>query len=113
MTGRLRRMLCASVLLAEALVIFFALLVVVSLTALPSGPVVLAGLGAVAACLVLAGLLRYRWAYVAGSLLQVLLLLTGLVLPVLTVVAAVFAGLWVLALVLARRAEQLAARRAG
>ncbi len=62
-------------------------------------------------CLVLTGLLRYGWAYVAGSLLQVLLILAGLVVPVMFFLGAVFAALWVLAIYLGRRVARLEADR--
>ena len=62
-------------------------------------------------CLVLTGLLRYGWAYVAGSVLQVLLILAGLVVPVMFFLGAVFAALWVLAIYLGRRVARLQADR--
>ena len=61
------------------------------------------------ACLVLAGLLRRSWALAAGSVLQVLIIATGVVVPTMFFLGAVFAGLWALAIFLGRRVERLQA----
>ncbi len=45
-----------------------------------------------------AGLLRHAWAYALGTLLQVAVLATGLVIPVMWVLGGIFALLWLLAL---------------
>jgi hypothetical protein len=70
------------------------------------------GVGALA-CVLVAGLLRFRWAYVAGSALQVLLIGVGVVVPVMFFLGAVFAGLWFLALYLGRRVEGLSSPSGG
>lgn len=100
-------MLCASVLVAEALVVFFTVLVAKDLSGLGAGRVVPVGLGVAAACLLLTGLLRFGWAYVVGSLLQVVLVLAGLVVPVMFALGTVFALLWFLALYLAVRVGRI------
>ena len=105
---RTRRILCAGVLVAEAFVVFFALLVAANLSDLPRATVVTVGLAAVLGCLLLTGLLRFRWAYAVGSLLQVLLVLSGLVVPLMFVVGTIFAGLWFLSLYLAAQVERSA-----
>jgi Protein of unknown function (DUF4233) len=105
------RTLAASVLVAEAFVLFFATLVAKDLSTVDESTLWAVGGGGAAACLVLTGLLRYRWAYVAGSLLQVLLILAGLVVPVMFFLGAVFAALWVLAIYLGRRVARLEADR--
>ena len=105
------RTLAASVLVAEAFVLFFATLVAKDLSTVDESTLWAVGGGGAAACLVLTGLLRFRWAYVAGSLLQVLLILAGLVVPVMFFLGAVFAALWVLAIYLGRRVARLQADR--
>lgn len=86
---------------------FFTLLVAKDLSGLPTGLVVPVGLGVAGTCLLVSGLLRFPWAYVVGSLLQVLLVLAGLVVPVMFGLGAVFALLWFLALYLAARVGRI------
>ena len=105
------RTLAASVLVAEAFVLFFATLVAKDLSTVDDSTLWAVGAGGAAACLVLTGLLRYGWAYVAGSVLQVLLILAGFVVPVMFFLGAVLAALWVLAIVLGRRVARLQADR--
>jgi hypothetical protein len=105
------RTLAASVLVAEAFVLFFATLVAKDLSTVDSSTLWAVGGGAAVACLVLTALLRHTWAYVAGSLLQVLVILAGFVVPVMFFLGAVFAALWVLAIHLGRRVARLQADR--
>lgn len=102
-----RRIFCSSVLLSEAFVLFFGILVAKDLADISGATLALGGGAAILACLLLTGLLRHRWAYPAGSVLQVLLIATGFVLPAMFAVGAVFAALWVLSLMLAERVEQV------
>jgi hypothetical protein len=46
-----------------------------------------------------------RWALVGGSVLQVAMIATGIVVPVMYGLGAIFAALWVTAIWLARRYE--------
>ncbi|MCO6008989.1 DUF4233 domain-containing protein [Actinoallomurus purpureus] len=55
--------------------------------------------------LLIAGLLRYRWAYVAGSVLQILVIATGFVVPVMFFLGVIFGVLWVASIWVARRVE--------
>jgi hypothetical protein len=101
------RTLAASVLVAEAFVLFFATLVATELSDVDDGTVWAVGCGAAVACVLVAGLLRHRWAYGAGSLLQVLVIAAGLVVPVMFFLGAVFALLWVVAIIVGRRVARL------
>jgi hypothetical protein len=87
--------LLSIVLLLDAVLVFFVTLTVFGLKALPAGPA-FAG-GAVFAVLLLATatVLRYRWGLWLGWALQVALLATGLLLPAMYVVAALFIVMWV------------------
>jgi hypothetical protein len=105
-------MLAASVLVAEAFVIFFATLVAKDLSDIDGSTVWVVGGGGALACLVVAGLLRRRWGYVLGSVLQALVIAAGLVVPAMFFLGAVFAALWALAIVLGRRGERLGAAAA-
>ncbi len=108
--ARIRRTLCATVLLSEALVIVFALLVAKDLSDVPLRWLVSVGVAAALAAVLLAGGLRFRWAYPVGSVLQLLLVAAGVVVPVMFGLGALFAVLWFGSLLLARRVERLAGR---
>ena len=106
---RFRRVLCAGVLVSEALVVFFAALVALPLTDVADSTVWWVSGVASLACLLLAGMLRRTWAYVAGSVLQVLIVASGLWLTSMYLVGAIFAGLWVAGFVVGRRVDAIQA----
>src|SRR5437879_912484 len=60
--------------------------------------------------LLIAGLLRYRWAYVAGSVLQILVIATGFVVTAMFFLGIIFAALWATAIWLGWRVEGASAR---
>jgi hypothetical protein len=90
----------------EAVLVFFIALTVFGLHALP--PAVAFGGGA-ALALVLAlatRIVRWTWGVWVGWVLQLVLVLTGILLPALYIVAAVFIGMWVYCFVRARRIDR-------
>jgi len=89
------RPLAATVLVFEALVVLFGSLVASRLSDLSVGVVLAGGAALALAFLVVAGLLRFRWAYWLGSALQLVLIATGFVVPAMFFMGAVFAALWV------------------
>jgi len=100
------RTMAASMLVLEAFVVFFAGLVAKDLSGI-STRAALAVFGALAlACLVTAGVLRSRVGFVLGSVLQVAVIATGVLVPAMFFLGAVFAGLWLAALVQGRRIER-------
>lgn len=105
--AKVRRVFCATILLSEALVVLFASLVAKDLSDVSTRALTIMTVAFTLACLLLAGALRAPWAYVAGSVLQVLLIVAGVIVPLMFLLGAVFAGLWVLSLVLARRVERI------
>ena len=106
------RGICAAVLVFEGLVIFFATLVALRLSDISHATLWWVGAGGAVLCLLLAGLLRHRWAYAAGSGLQVAIVASGVVVPAMFVLGLVFAALWFLAMHLGRKVERLDAARA-
>lgn len=97
------RVLCAAVLAFESVVV--ALAIPVALTTQDADPW-LAGLGGgllAVSCVVVAGLLRHRWAYVAGTVIQGAAVASGLVVPAMFLLGGVFAVLWGVALYLGSR----------
>jgi hypothetical protein len=96
------RVLAATVLCFEALVVVFAGLVAKDLSsATPAAALATSGALAVA-CLLCAALLRTRAGYWLGSVLQVAVLAVGLWVPVMFFLGLVFAALWVFALFVGR-----------
>ena len=64
------------------------------------------GLGLAVVCLLLAGMLRAEWAYLAGYAVQVAAIALGFVVPVMFGLGLVFAALWAGADLLGRRIER-------
>ena len=96
------RVLAASVLAMESLVMGFAILLAMkdhSALALTLG-------GFLAILLILsAGLLKKKAGWVLGSTLQVALLAYGLVVTAMYLIGAIFAGLWIAAIIGGRKGE--------
>lgn len=108
----LRRTLAASVLAFEAFVALFAGLVAKDLADLPRGVGLTAGVVLMVVCVLVAGLLRRPEGYLAGWVVQVLLVVSGVWVPAMFVVGTVFALLWWVALRQGARLDALAAARA-
>lgn len=102
-----RRRLAASVLAIEALVVLLGIAVAVPLYDVSLTAALVGGLGLSLGCLVAAGTLRSAVGFVLGSLVQVAVLASGVVVPPMVVVGVVFGGLWVTALVLGAKAVAL------
>jgi Protein of unknown function (DUF4233) len=103
--------LCATVLVMEAIVIGLAIPVAITIGHEPRRAALLAGGCLAVAAVLLAGLVSRaasRGVLAAGSALQLLVIAAGVVVPVMYALGAVFAGFWVLAIVMGRRAESSA-----
>jgi hypothetical protein len=87
-----------TVLVGEVLIVLFASLVAFGLRLAEPGVVWGIGGAAMVACAVCAGLLSHRFGYVLGTVIQALLLLSGFVVPMMFVVGALFAIIWVVTL---------------
>lgn len=101
------RVLGASVLALEAIVVLLAIPAVLVIGTIPVSPAVGISAGVVLAmCLVI--LARYvtrPWAIPVGWALQVLVVLTGFLAPAMFIVGGTFAVLWGVAIRLGRRVE--------
>ena len=105
------RVLCASVLFFEAVVVGLAVPTGLALTHDHHALILWGGLSVALLCLVAAGMLRSRGGYALGSLLQAAIIASGAVLPAMFFLGLVFAGLWSLALLLPGRAARIQAER--
>lgn len=99
--------LCATVLAMEAVVIVLAVPVAVRIGHMDSRNAWLIAGIAVAAAVVLAGVARRLLpvTLVAGTLLQIFVIVTGSVVPVMYFLGAIFAALWGIGIWLGYRAE--------
>lgn len=93
------------VLVLEAILVFFVMLTVFGLKALPAAAAFGGGAGLIAALVLVSRTLRYSWGVWLGWVLQPVLLATGVVLPVMYLVAAVFAGIWIFCFVKGRQLD--------
>jgi len=98
-TRSARALFTATLLFSEALVVLFAGLVVYGLELAPVTDLLVVGWVLVVWALVAGALVRRsKVGYVLGSLLQVALIATGVVLPMMYGVGGVFAVLWLVSL---------------
>lgn len=103
MNGGAARGLASAVLAFEAIVIALAIPVAVAVYDADAARAGWGGGLLAVSCLVVIGLLRYRWAYALGWAIQVLAILAGFVVPAMFFLGAMFAALWWWALWLGRR----------
>ncbi|WP_075022741.1 DUF4233 domain-containing protein [Actinomadura madurae] len=97
------RRLLATVLACEAIVI--ALAIPVAVTVLDVDGATAGGVcgGLAVVCVVMAGLLRFPWVVPVGTVLQVLVIATGFMVPAMFFLGVVFGALWATAIWLGRK----------
>ena len=101
------RMLASSVLIMEFLVMCFAMLLAKD-NHEPS--TIIAG-AIIAILMVLTpGLLKKKWGWILGSVLQILMISYAVVVPSMAIVGVMFGGLWIAAIVVGRKGEAARAR---
>lgn len=94
----------------EAVLVFFVMLTAFGLKALPPVAAFGGGIGLIL-LLVLAGrLVRYEWGVWFGWALQVVLVATGILLPVMYFIGLGFAAIWVFCFVKGRQLDRAKAR---
>lgn len=99
------RRLGATVLGMEAIVVALLTPVAIQITGTEPRLAVGAGVGLAVLCVIVAGLLRYPVGYIAGTVIQVLAIATGFLVPTMFFLGAIFAALWITAIFVARRVE--------
>ncbi|KAB8189299.1 DUF4233 domain-containing protein [Nonomuraea phyllanthi] len=99
------RRLGASVLGMEAIVAGLITPVAIAVGGVAPGLAVTAGIGLAVLCVVAAGLLKKPFGYILGSVVQVLAICTGFLVPTMFFLGVIFTALWITAIVVARRVE--------
>lgn len=103
---------CTAVLTLEAFVVLFATLVAFGLRVAEPALVWSVGGAGVVLCLLAADRARRGGALILGSVVQAVLLASGIVVGMMFIVGGVFAVIWVVALALGRRIDTERAQRA-
>jgi hypothetical protein len=103
--GNPRRSMCATMLALQCIVLGLATPVLITIADVDTAASLSIGLGLAALSLVVAGLLRYEWAYFAGFAVQAATLALGFVVPVMFALGAVFGALYTAAYLLGRKIE--------
>ena len=101
----LKRFFAMLVLLGEVLVVGFAALVAKDLSDVDGATLGWTTLAVAVACLLAAGSLRWRVGYLLGWLVQVLLVASGVWVPMMFALGLGFGALWFAALLLGGRAD--------
>ncbi|MET0999258.1 MAG: DUF4233 domain-containing protein [Marmoricola sp.] len=101
----MQRRLCAAILALEAIALGLSTPVLVSIADVPTATALWVGLGLSGSCLLVAGLLRFEWAYWLGWAIQVAAIAVGFEAHSMFVVGAVFLALWATAWFLGRKIE--------
>lgn len=107
------RVIAASVLAFEAVVVLLAIPVAITLGGATPAYAVTAGVALAVVCVVVAGSLSRPWGYRAGWVVQALVLATGLAVHAMFIVGGLFVVLWVVGLRVGQRGEELQAARWG
>ena len=101
----MQRRLCASILLLEAIAFGLSTPVLTSVEDVSTATALWIGLGLTVVCLVVAGLLRFPWAYWLGWAIQVAAIAVGFVVTEMFFIGAIFLALWATAWFLGRKIE--------
>lgn len=105
------RVIAASVLTFEGLIVLLAIPVAVTLGDVEPAVAITGGLLLALICLLVAGSLSRPWGYQAGWVVQGLVLASGFVVTAMFLVGGIFVALWVVGLRVGRRGEELHAER--
>ncbi|WP_405013336.1 DUF4233 domain-containing protein [Kitasatospora sp. NBC_01539] len=106
------RILCSSTLIGEALLILFAGLVAMQVSDVSTGTIWTVSGIAMLLCVLLCGVIERPGAVTVGWALQIGLIASGLVLPTMYGLGAVFAALWWCSVRYGRRIDEIKAARA-
>jgi hypothetical protein len=105
------RVIAASVLTFEAIVVVLAIPVAITLGGVDGSVAGVVGGALAVLCVVVAGSLRRPWGYAAGWAVQLLILLSGFVVHAMFFVGGLFVALWWIGLRVGARGEEVRAAR--
>lgn len=98
------RVLGSAVLAMESILMGFALLLAKDSY---SGTVLWIGANIAFFMIIAAGLLKKKFGWILGSLLQIAMVAYGIYVPSLFIIGTIFLGLWVAAIIVGRKGEEL------
>ena len=104
-SGAMTRRLCAAILTLEAIALGLSTPVLIAVAGMETATALWIGLGLCVACLVVAGLLRMRWAYVLGWAIQVAAIAVGFQVATMFFLGGIFLLLWGTAYLLGRKID--------
>jgi hypothetical protein len=107
------RTLCSTTLISEAFVVLFAALVAMQLSGVPHGTLWTVSGIAMVLCIALCGVITRPFGVALGWALQIGLIASGAVVPIMYGLGAVFAALWWCAVYYGRKVDAVRAARAG
>jgi hypothetical protein len=102
----MQRRLCAAILAIEAIAFGLSTPVLISVAGVSTATALWIGLGLTGACLLVAGLLRFQWAYWLGWAVQVAAISLGVQIATMFVLGGIFLTLWAAAYFLGRKIEE-------
>jgi hypothetical protein len=101
----MQRRLCAAILALEAIAFGLSTPVLISIAGVSTATALWIGLGLTVSCILVAGLLRFEWAFWLGWAIQVAAIAVGFEVTTMFVLGAIFFALWATAWFLGRRIE--------
>jgi hypothetical protein len=101
----MQRRLCAAILAIEAIAFGLSTPVLISVAGVSTATGLWIGLGLTVSCLLVAGLLRFEWAYWLGWAVQFAAIALGLEIATMFVLGGIFLALWAAAYFLGRKIE--------
>lgn len=101
----MQRRLCAAILSLEAIAFGLSTPVLISVAGVSTAAALWIGLGLAAACILVAGLLRFPWAHWLGWAIQAGAVGLGFVVGAMFVLGTIFLALWATAWFLGRKIE--------
>jgi hypothetical protein len=102
----MQRRLCAAILSLEAIAFGLSTPVLISVAGVSTAMALWIGLGLTLACILVAGLLRFEWAYWLGWAIQFAAIALGFEVGTMFVLGAIFLALWGTAWFLGRKIER-------